>query len=87
MSLICIRIHNSFTFEWLCTRTRFETETCSNSEMGYSHASLVINWKVWFLGKINLKVTQPMKMPFDKYNEVVRSNSLGPEWFAFSSTV
>ena len=35
MSLVCIRIRNSFTFEWLCTRTRFETETCSNSEMGY----------------------------------------------------
>ena len=36
MSLICIRIRNSFPFEWLCTRTRFETEACSNSEMGYS---------------------------------------------------
>ena len=35
MSLICIRIRNSFSFEWLCTRTRFETEACSNSEMGY----------------------------------------------------
>ena len=35
MSFICIRIRNSFTFEWLCTRTRFETEACSNSEMGY----------------------------------------------------
>ena len=35
MSLICIRIRNSFPFEWLCARTRFETETCSNSEMGY----------------------------------------------------
>ena len=35
MSLICIRIRNSFPFEWLCTRTRFETEACSNSEMGY----------------------------------------------------
>ena len=35
MSLICIRIHNSFPFEWLCTRTHFETEACSNSEMGY----------------------------------------------------
>ena len=33
MSLICIRIRNSFPFEWLCTRTRFETEACSNSEM------------------------------------------------------
>ena len=22
-------------FEWLCTRTRFEAEACSNSEMGY----------------------------------------------------
>ena len=32
MSLICIRIRNSFPFEWLCTRTRFETEACSNSE-------------------------------------------------------
>ena len=31
----CIRIRNSFPFEWLCTRTRFETEACSNSEMGY----------------------------------------------------
>ena len=36
MSLICIRIRNSFPFEWLCTRTRFETEAYSNSEMGYS---------------------------------------------------
>ena len=35
MSLICIRIRNSFPFEWLCTRTRYETEACSNSEMGY----------------------------------------------------
>ena len=35
MSLICIRIRNSFSFEWLCTRTHFETEACSNSEMGY----------------------------------------------------
>ena len=35
MSLICIRIRNSYPFEWLCTRTRFETEACSNSEMGY----------------------------------------------------
>ena len=33
--MICIRIRNSFPFEWLCTRTRFETEVCSNSEMGY----------------------------------------------------
>ena len=24
-----------FPFEWLSTRTRFETEACSNSEMGY----------------------------------------------------
>ena len=31
-SLICIRIRNSFPFKWLCTRTRFETEACSNSE-------------------------------------------------------
>ena len=30
--LICIRIR---TFDWLCTSTRFETEACSNSEMGY----------------------------------------------------
>ena len=35
MSLICIRVRNSFPFEWLCTRTRFETEACRNSEMGY----------------------------------------------------
>ena len=34
MSLIYIRIRNSFSFEWLCTRTRFETEAYSNSEMG-----------------------------------------------------
>ena len=38
MSLICITIRNSFPFEWLCTRTRFETEAYSNSEMGYDHA-------------------------------------------------
>ena len=36
MSLICIRIRNSFPFEWLCPRTRFETEAYINSEMGYS---------------------------------------------------
>ena len=36
MSWIFIRIRNSFPFEWLCTRTRFETEPYSNSEMGYS---------------------------------------------------
>ena len=35
MSLIYIRIRNSFSFEWLRTRTGFETEACSNSEMGY----------------------------------------------------
>ena len=35
MNLVCIRTRNSFPFEWLCTRTRFETEACSNSEMGY----------------------------------------------------
>ena len=35
MSLICMRISNSFPFEWLSTRTRFETEACNNSEMGY----------------------------------------------------
>ena len=35
MSFICIRIRNSFPFKWLCTGTRFETEACSNSEMGY----------------------------------------------------
>ena len=40
MSLICIRIRNSFPFEWLCTRTRFETEACSNSEMGYYYRKL-----------------------------------------------
>ena len=34
MSLICIRIRNSFPFERLCTRTRLETQACSNSEMG-----------------------------------------------------
>ena len=35
MSLICIRMGNSFPFQWLCTRTRFESEACSNSEIGY----------------------------------------------------
>ena len=35
MSLICIKTHNSFPFEWLNTRTRFETEACSNSKMGF----------------------------------------------------
>ena len=35
ISLICIRIRNLFPFELLCTRTRFETEACSNSKMGY----------------------------------------------------
>ena len=36
LSLICIRIRNSFPFELLCTRTRFESEACSNSEKDYS---------------------------------------------------
>ena len=36
MSLICIRIRNSFPLEWLYTSIRFESEACSNSEMGYS---------------------------------------------------
>ena len=35
MSLICIRVCNLFPFESLCTRTPFETEACSKSEMGY----------------------------------------------------
>ena len=35
MSLICIRICNLFPFEWLCTRTRFESEACSKTEMGH----------------------------------------------------
>ena len=42
MSLIWITIRNSFPFEWLCTRTRFETEACSNSEMGYSKNCLSV---------------------------------------------
>ena len=33
MRLICIRIRNLFPFEGLRTRTRFETEACSNSEI------------------------------------------------------
>ena len=37
MNLICMRISNSFPFEWLSTRTRFEIEACSNSEMGYCY--------------------------------------------------
>ena len=35
---VCLGFEVSFgaqLFEWLCTRTRFETEACSNSEMGY----------------------------------------------------
>ena len=47
MSLICIRIRNSLPFEWLCTGTRFENEACSNSEMGYSHPSLLFI-HLWF---------------------------------------
>ena len=41
MSLICITIRNSFPFEWLCTRTRFETKACSNSEMGYCTSKFI----------------------------------------------
>ena len=48
MSLICIRIHNSFPFEWLSTGTHFETEACSNSEMSLIciriHNSFPFEW-------------------------------------------
>ena len=30
-----MKMRNSFPFEWLCTRTRHETEAYSNSEIGY----------------------------------------------------
>ena len=33
-----MRIRNLFPFEWSCTGTRFETEACSNSDMGYSYS-------------------------------------------------
>ena len=52
MSLICIRIRNSFPFEWLCSRTRFETEACSNSEMGYCSTACNV-----------CKVTWPLRGP------------------------
>ena len=38
---IYIRIRNSFPLEWLCTGTRFESEACSNSEMGHWLLSLI----------------------------------------------
>ena len=37
---------NSFSFEWLSTRTRFETEANSNSEMAYCsrcHSDIIIS--------------------------------------------
>ena len=58
MSLTSIRIVNSFPFEWLSTRTRFETEACSNSEMT-PLAQLVLHRAVmqevagWNPGRIN----------------------------------
>ena len=45
--MICIRVRDSFT---LCTRTRFETEACSNSEMG--------NSKVFLRGLLNMREEQ-----------------------------
>ena len=53
MSLICIKIRNSFPFEWLCTRTRFETETCSNSEMGHCTTNFVISTRSNFATSAN----------------------------------
>ena len=47
ISLICIRIRNSFPFEWLCTRTRFDTEACSNSEMGYWNLSPIPQYSLF----------------------------------------
>ena len=44
MSSICIRMRKIFPFEWLCTRTRFETELCSNSEMGYLICIKIVLW-------------------------------------------
>ena len=48
ISLICIRIRNAFPFEWLCTRTRFETESCSNSEMGYYMRTIFLSLQSFF---------------------------------------
>ena len=42
MILICVRLSNSFSFEWLCTRTHFETEASINSEMGYSSMTVYL---------------------------------------------
>ena len=58
MTLICIRIRNQFPFEWLCTRTRFETEACSNSEMGYCHTG-------------NSLITSNVTLTQSHYNRVV----------------
>ena len=33
MSLICIRIKKSFSYQWLCAQPRFETKALRNSEM------------------------------------------------------
>ena len=47
MSLIFIGIRNSFPFEWLCTRTRFETEASNNSEMGhFNYVAAIVDRKV-----------------------------------------
>ena len=49
MSLIFMRIRNSFPFEWLYTSTHFETEACSNSEIGYEVG--VIETVVVYVGR------------------------------------
>ena len=51
--LICIRIRNSSPFEWLCTRTRFETEACSNSERGNYK---VLNIESAFHNELSLEI-------------------------------
>ena len=56
MSLICMKIHNSFPFEWLCTRTLFETEVNSNSEMGYCLALMAP--AIWFAAIIWMLCTE-----------------------------
>ena len=36
---------NSFSYEWLCTRSRFDEEAQGNSEMGYYHVAHILGEK------------------------------------------
>ena len=56
MSLICMKIRNSFPFEWLCTRTRFETEAKSNSGTDYWPGEMVVRMRDVLDTKVGVSV-------------------------------